>query len=554
MTLSKPRSPAGWLLVSLLAAVVGAGSLALRSVLAEEAAEPAATAADASSKNVPSEQQAANEDDRIEIDEDLQGKVEVFLSSALRPTGRTRYYVTARIENVSDEALQAPIRIAILGTEVEGLEVQDAHGSLDAGEPFFDLIEDGKQLAPGAKSRTLKILFDSGEKRLTPAAIREFELTGRITREGLSYVEGRSEKVRDHVAQDDGKKSKDDRPLDGDHPEVQKVMTAQNRLTDRLMEDEDIQKDIHGTVTTLDRQGRLVIKVYITRASIADKLPRESDGVPVIAEVGGAYRARYFVPGDDNRGQAGRPLEQPPTGPCSVVFPPCDPETDPQVLFQRPVPIGVQISNLATLTGLGCSVGTLGCRVKRSDGTVYILSNNHVIGRENDAAPGEQVVQPGCGNAPVDTIARVSQVANITFTPTANNRIDAAIARTSITDIERLTPCFGYGVPKDATVKATLGMKVQKLGRTTNLTKGTVTGLNATVVVTFGKGPARFVGQIEISPGTFSDSGDSGSLIVSDPGLNPVGLLFAGNATSTIANPIDEVLARFNVTIDGDCE
>ncbi len=62
---------------------------------------------------------------------------------------------------------------------------------------------------------------------------------------------------------------------------------------------------------------------------------------------------------------------------------------------------------------------------------------------------------------------------------------------------------------------------------------------------------ARFVNQIAITPGDFSGGGDSGSLIVtSDANLNPVGLLFAGGDTRTIANPIDPVLASFGVTID----
>jgi hypothetical protein len=58
-----------------------------------------------------------------------------------------------------------------------------------------------------------------------------------------------------------------------------------------------------------------------------------------------------------------------------------------------------------------------------------------------------------------------------------------------------------------------------------------------------------------ISGNGFSAGGDSGSLIVSDGLLladkRPVGLLFAGTGSSTLANPIDLVLDRFNVKIDG---
>src|SRR5690606_12962998 len=93
---------------------------------------------------------------------------------------------------------------------------------------------------------------------------------------------------------------------------------------------------------------------------------------------------------------------------------------------------------------------------------------------------------------------------------------------------------------------------------TTGLTKGTVTEVNLTVSVCYvPRGPfgcggsATFTGQIGISPGTFSSGGDSGSLIVTDnSSRNPVGLLFAGSSTRTIANPIPPVLQRFGVTID----
>ena len=57
-----------------------------------------------------------------------------------------------------------------------------------------------------------------------------------------------------------------------------------------------------------------------------------------------------------------------------------------------------------------------------------------------------------------------------------------------------------------------------------------------------------------MSKGRFLKAGDSGSLLVTDPGRNPVGLLFAGNRSGklAIANPIDRVLGECGVTVDGD--
>lgn len=47
----------------------------------------------------------------------------------------------------------------------------------------------------------------------------------------------------------------------------------------------------------------------------------------------------------------------------------------------------------------------------------------------------------------------------------------------------------------------------------------------------------------------FSEPGDSGSLILDSPGTHPVGLLFAGDDSQTVANPIQSVLNRFGATV-----
>jgi PKD repeat protein len=88
------------------------------------------------------------------------------------------------------------------------------------------------------------------------------------------------------------------------------------------------------------------------------------------------------------------------------------------------------------------------------------------------------------------------------------------------------------------------------------VTLGQISEVNVTVTVCYAAiGPfcvqaARYVNQFAIGGGTFSAGGDSGSLIVTQSGHNPVGLLFAGSSTRTIANRIQAVLAWFDVTID----
>ena len=88
--------------------------------------------------------------------------------------------------------------------------------------------------------------------------------------------------------------------------------------------------------------------------------------------------------------------------------------------------------------------------------------------------------------------------------------------------------------------------------------------VNASINVTYGSAGsqvARFVGQVMVCC-NFSQGGDSGSLIVArdldrdgNAGADdrkPVALLFAGDGRLTIANPIDLVLDRFDVTIVGE--
>ena len=155
-----------------------------------------------------------------------------------------------------------------------------------------------------------------------------------------------------------------------------------------------------------------------------------------------------------------------------------------------------------------------------------------------------------------DSIGTLSRFVWIDFNG-GDNEVDAAIALSRIDLLGNATPSNGYGTPKSTTKTASIKMAVQKYGRTTGLTSGKIYAMNATVNVGYDVGTAKFVGQLIISPGTFSAGGDSGSLIVTksrtaSENNKPVGLLFAGSNLYTIANPIDAVLDFFDVTIDGE--
>ncbi len=234
---------------------------------------------------------------------------------------------------------------------------------------------------------------------------------------------------------------------------------------------------------------------------------------------------------------------------------------------QRPAPLGFSVGHPSI------TAGTLGARVISGTGIVHILSNNHVLANGNNAAVGDAILQPGTfdGGTTADQIGALAAFRPIVFSGTASNTMDAAIAQVDGNDVGFGTPTDdGYGAPGTALFgdadadgvfddkNALLGLPVQKYGRTTKLTKGQITGINATlsicyeVVFIFCTKSARFVDQIIIEPAGFSGGGDSGSLIVTDDAnKSPVALLFAGSSTQTIANRLDLVLDYFDVSIDG---
>ena len=298
----------------------------------------------------------------------------------------------------------------------------------------------------------------------------------------------------------------------GAPPGLDVAIAVKQRHADELLD----LPGVAGVGVGLNPAGKPVIRVYTEKPDAA-VMPSSLEGVAVESAVTGIIQARA-----------------------------------PTDRFPRPVPIGVS-------SGLdGVATGTLGARV--TNGTnVYVLSNNHVLAGINSASIGDPIIQPGNvdgGSDPADRIATLAAYQTIDFNG-GNNTMDAAIALTSTANVSTATPADGYGTPSNVTAQASIGQAVQKYGRTTGLQLGTVAATNVSVDVCylllfeFCLQEARFVGQISVSPGPFSAPGDSGSLIVTQGGNQPVALLFAGGDGLTIGTPIDLVLQRFGVTIDG---
>ena len=222
------------------------------------------------------------------------------------------------------------------------------------------------------------------------------------------------------------------------------------------------------------------------------------------------------------------------------------------------------------------TAGTLGVLVRRQ-GRPAILSNNHVLANENAGQIGDPILQPGPvdGGRLQDAIARLTDFVPIRFNQRAmgpvaqfleravapllgafglslkrlpsgqDNLVDAAVAEpidaslvaSDILDIGRVS----------GTTDATIGLAVRKSGRTTALTAGHVTAVDAVVEVDYGGGrTAIFRGQIVSD--MLSKGGDSGSLVVDDRS-RAVGLLFAGGPTTTLINPIGAIMQFLDIVI-----
>lgn len=330
---------------------------------------------------------------------------------------------------------------------------------------------------------------------------------------------------------------------------LREALVVKRRHADDLL----ARPDVVGVGAALDAAGQPVIRVLTARPGPLD-LPARLDGMQVRARVSGriyALRGVTCEVGGD--------------GVCES--------------FERwplPVPIGVSVGHPSI------TAGTIGARV--SDGVdVFALSNNHVLAASNGGSVGDAALQPGTFDggslAAGDAIGTLFDFEPILFCEawpflcSQSNTFDAAIALTSPSQLGFATPAGeygsvpGYGAPNpsihpaygdpavfgDEDLSQLQQLAVQKHGRTTGLTSGTIDAVGVTVDVCYDEActlVARFDDQLSI-PGAFSAGGDSGSLVVSDDALHqPVALLFAGSDTESLVSRIDLVLDRFGVTID----
>jgi hypothetical protein len=224
-----------------------------------------------------------------------------------------------------------------------------------------------------------------------------------------------------------------------------------------------------------------------------------------------------------------------------------------------------------------CCGGTLGALVQDSQGSRFILSNNHVLAESDQGHVGDTIDQPGLIDGACTPLDRPGSVVDPVGTlkyvvPLASREtnVDAALALAAPGAVDPSGAILGLGAPgTDGQLSAAppmagtgekltasnLAMDVAKSGRTTGLTCSNIDAVALTVKIDYYKDCAEtepyttktYTNQIGISGSHFTDSGDSGALVLDAANSQAIGLYFAGGTDGdghglSVANPIGDVL------------
>ncbi|MEN8006218.1 MAG: hypothetical protein ABFS42_04345 [Candidatus Krumholzibacteriota bacterium] len=321
------------------------------------------------------------------------------------------------------------------------------------------------------------------------------------------------------------------------NPNIRAVMAIQDRHTPALMAD----PDVVGTATTVDENGQPAILVLVLSDKARRGTPAFIDDVRVVTQVTDRIVAMRGPPssGSDHTAKQTAPIQLGTTGGWRY-----------------------------DLANGYCCGGTLGSLIQVG-GTKRILSNYHVFeadivagGNGIVATTGDPIVHPGLID--IGCVATNGyDVATLVVTSSLpNNNVDCSTANIITGMVDPSGAILEVGTLSAATVAAYVGQPVKKSGRTTGLTRSTVSALNGTVSIAYENECAggaaftkTFTGQIIVGQraSKFLAGGDSGSLLIQDVTTDPgaIGLLFAGSSSTAIANPIDEVLGFLGATMVG---
>lgn len=336
------------------------------------------------------------------------------------------------------------------------------------------------------------------------------------------------------------------RILSRTNPRVRSVMTIQDKHTPALM----TKADVIGTATTINDRGIPAILVLVTSPSALKTVPDFIDGVPVVVLLTDPIVAMKGRPGGGGGDGGGGD------------------EVSHTAIQTSPIMLGTSGGWRYDLANGYCCGGTLGSLIQVG-GQKRILSNYHVFeadivngGNGRKASSGDPIIQPGL----IDVSCNANNAQNVaTLVVTSSlpgSNVDCSSANVISGQVDETGSILGINTISSSIVTASLNQAVKKSGRTSGLTRSKISGLNATVRVTYRNECAggtaftkTFTGQILVknNGSKFLTGGDSGSLMVEDVDTNPraVGLLFAGSSRIAVANPIGDVLSFLNASMVG---
>jgi len=327
------------------------------------------------------------------------------------------------------------------------------------------------------------------------------------------------------------------------NPNIRAVMAIQDRHTPALMLD----PDVVATATTVDETGQPAILLLVTSERARGKAPAFIDDIRVITQITDPLVAMKGRPGGGGGGGG---------------------ETDHKALQTTPIKMGTSGGWRFDLANGYCCGGTLGSLIQVG-GNIRILSNYHVFeadivdgGNGQVATTGDPIVHPALIDIGCVATNGIDVATLVVTSALDGNNVDCSSANIINNKVDTSGAILEIGTISSQPVVAFIGQDVKKSGRTTGLGRASVSGLNATVSITYENECAggtaftkTFTGQIVTTNkgSKFLAGGDSGSLMVEDVTTNPhpVGLLFAGSRSSAIANPIDDVLSFLGATMVG---
>jgi len=219
-------------------------------------------------------------------------------------------------------------------------------------------------------------------------------------------------------------------------------------------------------------------------------------------------------------------------------------DTPPRAGRFDPMQPGISIGNPKA------EAGTIGLFVYDKTGAPCLLGSYHVLAGPN-ATEGDIITQPACfdgGASSRDAVATLSRF------PAPGPWGDAAIARlTNVRQFENRIS--GSNVHIDKVAVPQLDLAIEKSGRTTGVTRGTIEAMGTYF---YPEAPAGIIGfriiPDDTDPAGYSSGGDSGSLVYIGGTGSGVGLHCAGGHDPSvgevgIACSLSRVLLTLGVSL-----